>query len=116
MRRFLIPLLLALAALAPLAAAPAASAATKRPTITKVSPMRLSVGDRLTIRGRNFKSQRTRNTVIFRAPSGRSAFSPAHLLDSPNGDASNPRSGKISGDAAGGKRRTSVVPGVSDSI
>ena len=72
-------LCLALASLAPLASAPAASAAAKptvkkRPTITRVTPMRVKVGAVMTIRGRNFSSRRTRNTVIFRAPDGRSAF------------------------------------------
>lgn len=72
-------LCLALASLAPLASVPAASAATsptvkKRPTITRVTPMRVKVGAVMTIRGRNFSSRRTRNTVIFRAPDGRSAF------------------------------------------
>ena len=75
MRRTLILIVLALAALASLAGAPLASAAdARRPTITKVSPMRLSVGAQVTIRGRNFRSRPSRNTVIFRAPSGRSAF------------------------------------------
>ena len=72
-------LCLALASLAPLASAPAASAAAtptvkKRPSITRVTPMRVKVGAVMTIRGRNFSSRRTRNTVIFRAPDGRSAF------------------------------------------
>jgi hypothetical protein len=73
-RRFNL-LLLALAALALLApaSAPAATRA-KTPVITFVSPMRLKVGDRMVIRGRNFSSRRSRNTVIFRAPSGRTAF------------------------------------------
>lgn len=69
-----IPILFALAALAALVMASAASAAVKKPSITRVSPMRAQVGDQITIRGRDFKAARTRNTVIFRAPSGRSAF------------------------------------------
>ena len=36
--------------------------------------MRVSVGNLLTVRGRNFKAQRLRNTVIFRGPDGRTAF------------------------------------------
>ena len=58
------------------AAAPAKSrgAKAKRPSITRVTPMRVSVGAMLTIRGRNFSRRRTRNTVIFRAPNGRSVF------------------------------------------
>jgi hypothetical protein len=79
MRRRTTTICLALAALAPLAApsaAPAGSRATKaeRPTITRVTPMRLGVGSTVTIRGRNFSPTRTRNTVIFRGPDGRSAL------------------------------------------
>ena len=73
MRRFLIICLLALAAA--LVAVPTALAATApEPSITRVTPMRVSVGNLLTIRGRNFKAQRLRNTVIFRGPDGRTAF------------------------------------------
>ena len=68
-------LLLSLAAVALLALPAATSAATsKRPTITRVNPMRLEVGDKLTLRGRNFNASRKRTTVIFRASDGRSAF------------------------------------------
>lgn len=79
MRRRIIAICLTLAAAASLAAAPGASAATKKakataPAITRVLPMRLQVGERITIKGRNFKAKRTANTVVFRAPSGRSAF------------------------------------------
>lgn len=73
MRRVLILSLLALSAL--LAAVPAvASAATPEPSITRVTPMRVSVGNLLTIRGTNFKAKRSRNTVIFRGAEGRTAF------------------------------------------
>ena len=80
MRRRLIAICLTLAAAFSLALVPAASAAKKRatkastPVITRVLPMRLGVGDSLTIRGKNFSLKRKRNTVIFRAPSGRTAF------------------------------------------
>jgi IPT/TIG domain len=76
MRRIYIICLLALSATALLVTAPAASAAKakKKPVITRVTPMRISVGNVLTIRGRNFKASRKKNTVIFRSPSGRSAF------------------------------------------
>jgi len=77
MRRSITICLLALSAVALLGAAPAASAAKKKgpvPKITRVSPMRVGVGQLLTIRGRNFKSKRTANTVIFRASNGRTAF------------------------------------------
>ena len=83
MRRLFTICLLALSAVAMLAAAPAASAAESSasattPAITRVQPMRVNVGQTLTIWGRNFKSQRSKNTVIFRSPSGRVAFAKPH--------------------------------------
>ena len=77
MPRRLTALLLSLSALtlpAAAAGAPAKESTAKRPTITRVTPMRLKVGDTLMLRGRNFSSRRTRNTVVFRAPNGRSVF------------------------------------------
>jgi hypothetical protein len=77
MRRLLIICLLALSAVALLATAPVASAAKKSkhgPQITRVTPMRVSVGKLLTVRGRNFRSRIKGNTLIFRGPSGRTAF------------------------------------------
>ena len=69
--------MLAVAALATLVGAPGASAAKKKapaPVVTKVTPMRISVGGTLTIKGRHFRSRAKGNTVIFRASNGRSAF------------------------------------------
>jgi hypothetical protein len=76
MRRLITICLLALSAVALLVAAPMASAAKKgpKPQITRVTPMRISVGNVLTIRGRHFKSKSKSNTVIFRANNGRTAF------------------------------------------
>jgi hypothetical protein len=77
MRRLFIICLLALSATALVVSVPAAPAAKKKvstPSITRVMPMRISVGARLTILGKNFKAERKANTVIFRAPNGRSAF------------------------------------------
>jgi hypothetical protein len=74
MPRKLILALLALSAVALLAPAAAPAAARTAPKITFVSPMRLKVGDLLVIRGRGFSPRRTRNTVIFRSPNGRTAF------------------------------------------
>ena len=80
MRRISITCLtLVSAAVLMLPAAAGAAPAKKRakasaPTITRVTPMRVRVGGVLTIRGRNFKAKRTKNTVIFRGPDGRSAF------------------------------------------
>src|ERR671922_1489278 len=73
MRRLLTICLLALAAA--LVAAPVSLAAgAPAPTIKRVQPMRVSVGNLLTITGTNFKAKRLRNTVIFRGPDGRTAF------------------------------------------
>jgi hypothetical protein len=77
-RRILTICLLASSGPALLATAPVASAAKSSgraaPKITLVSPMRVSVGARLTIKGRNFSPKRRGNTVIFRSSNGRSAF------------------------------------------
>src|SRR5215212_3901113 len=79
MRRVITISLLGLSALALLAGAPLASAAKRGskgpvPQVTRVTPMRVSVGRLLTIRGRHFRAKRTANTVIFRAGDGRTAF------------------------------------------
>ena len=65
----------ALVALLVPASAPAAKRSAKAaPKITSVTPMRVTIGTNMTIRGTGFSSRRTRNTVIFRAPNGRTAF------------------------------------------
>lgn len=67
--------LVATAAFAP--AAPAIAASKPRaakPTIVRVTPMRVEVGEQLTIRGRNFRANRRGNTVIFKGAGGRTAF------------------------------------------
>jgi hypothetical protein len=74
MRRLITICLLALSAVALLATAPVASAAKAKPQITRVTPMRVSVGNLLTIRGKHFKARAKSNTVIFRAGNGRTAF------------------------------------------
>ena len=75
MRRITITSLAAAALLTvpSVAGAEAAEAATT-PTITRVTPMRISVGGLLTVRGRNFKPVRGKNTIIFRSATGRTAF------------------------------------------
>jgi len=45
-----------------------------KPSITRVTPMRISVGNLLTIRGKNFKASAKKNTVVFRSSNGRTAF------------------------------------------
>jgi IPT/TIG domain len=76
MRRIVITCLTLVAAA--LLMLPAAATAAKKkgpvPEITRVQPMRISVGGTLTIKGRRFKPGRTKNTVIFRASDGRTAF------------------------------------------
>lgn len=47
---------------------------TAKPRITRVRPMRVQLGELLVIQGRRFKAERGRNTVIFRANSGRTVF------------------------------------------
>ena len=78
MRRLFTICLLMLPATALLVSAPASSTAeskkASKPSITRVLPMRVGVGGTLTIAGQNFKSARSANTVIFRAPNGRSVF------------------------------------------
>jgi len=78
MRRLFSICLLALSLGLVSGAAPAlavdASASATIPKITRVQPMRVSVGGTLVISGRNFKPRRAKNTVIFRSPSGRTAF------------------------------------------
>jgi len=48
--------------------------AASSPTITRVSPLKLGVGDVLTIRGRNFVPGKNRNYVIFQRPRARAVF------------------------------------------
>jgi IPT/TIG domain len=67
-------LTLVAAALLVLPAAATAATSTPAPEITRVQPMRISIGGTLTITGKRFKSTRTKNTLIFRASDGRTAF------------------------------------------
>ena len=76
MRRIVITCLTLVAA-ALLVLPAAAAAAPKKgpaPQITRVQPMRISVGGKLTITGHRFKARRAKNTVIFRASDGRTAY------------------------------------------
>jgi hypothetical protein len=77
MRRLILTCLLALSAVALVAAVPGVATAKKSgptPVITRVAPMRISVGHVLVIRGKHFRSSRKRNTIIFRSNAGRTAF------------------------------------------
>ncbi len=78
MRRVRTPLLaLAVAAVSLTPAAPATAAKRSKadkPKITRVTPMRVTVGDTLTIRGKGFKAKAGKNTVVFQGAGGRTAF------------------------------------------
>jgi hypothetical protein len=76
MRRITITSLTLIAAALLVVPATAGAAKSKGPVpkITRVQPMRVSIGGLLTISGKNFKAKRARNTVIFRAANGRTAF------------------------------------------
>jgi IPT/TIG domain-containing protein len=71
---FISMLVLAATVLLPVAAADAKKRAKPRPTVTRVTPMRIVVGKKITIRGKHFSTSRRRNTVAFRSPRGRYAF------------------------------------------
>jgi hypothetical protein len=62
------------ALLAPAGPAEAAKKKVKQPVVSSVTPMTAEVGDTLTIRGRNFKKGKGRNTVIFRRSGGKALF------------------------------------------
>jgi hypothetical protein len=64
----------ALLALPTAAGAQKTRASASTPQITRVQPMRVAVGGKLTVSGRHFKAQRGKNTVVFRARNGRTAF------------------------------------------
>ena len=66
MRRIISMSLLALTPAAVMATAPAALAASTQqtPRITRVLPMRVSVGAKLAISGKDFKARPKANTVI----------------------------------------------------
>ena len=68
-------LLLACALLALLpAGASAASKASPYPVVTKVSPMKLGIGDVMTVTGKNFRKGKNKNTVVFKRDGGRAVF------------------------------------------
>ena len=68
-------LLLACALLALLpAGANAASKASPYPVVTTVSPLKLGIGDVMTITGKNFRKGKNKNTVVFKRDGGRAVF------------------------------------------
>ncbi len=70
-----IPLLAVMAFVLSFAFAGTADAKKKKkkntlPTVTRVAPMKLAVGDRLVIKGKNFRAGAATNTIIFRKSTG----------------------------------------------
>ena len=72
------------ALLAPATAGAATAHASKKkakkyPVVTSVSPLQTNIGKTLTIRGRNFKAGRNKNTVLFKRDGGRAVFVKADI-------------------------------------
>lgn len=65
----LVVLSLSLLAVLPAAGASAKTTAKKRPTVKSVAPLKVAIGDQLTIKGKNFILGKKRNTVFFKAGS-----------------------------------------------
>ena len=64
------------------AIAPPAHAAKKKkkaPVITAVAPKDVAVGEALTIRGRNFRTGRNKNSVVFKRAGARAVFVKAEV-------------------------------------
>ena len=76
-RRLLLTLTLAVTAVAPVAAADAAKPAPY-PSVSKVTPLNLGIGDTLTITGKNFTPGKNRNTVVFKRDRKKAIFVKAH--------------------------------------
>ncbi len=57
-----------------LAVVPAAANAATPPKVTSVAPLKLKIGERLTIRGKGFLAGKNRNTVLFKATGARAVF------------------------------------------
>src|SRR4051812_40968540 len=57
-----------------LAVVPATAAAATTPKVTSVAPLKLKIGDRLTLKGRGFLPGKNRTTVVFKASSARAVF------------------------------------------
>jgi IPT/TIG domain-containing protein len=68
---------LLLTACALLAVVPATAGAATAPKVTSVAPLKLKIGERLTIRGKGFLPGKNRNTVVFKAAGERAVFAKA---------------------------------------
>ena len=60
------------------AVVPATASAAAPPKVTSVAPLKLRIGQQLTIRGEGFLKGRNRNTVVFKATGTRAVFAKAH--------------------------------------
>src|SRR4051794_10029659 len=60
-----------------LAVVPATAGAAAAPKVTSVSPLKLKIGDRLTIKGKGFLPGKNRNTAVFKANGARAVFAKA---------------------------------------
>jgi hypothetical protein len=56
-----------------------AKSAVKYPVITKVTPMKVGVGDLLTIKGKGFRAGKNKNTVVFKRSGQRAVFVKAEV-------------------------------------
>jgi hypothetical protein len=65
---------LLLSACALLAVVPATAGAATTPKVTSVAPLKLKIGEKLTIKGSGFRSGKNKNTVIFKAKGARAVF------------------------------------------
>ena len=68
---------LLLSAIALLAVVPATAGAATAPKVTSVAPLKLKIGERLTIRGSGFLPGKNRTTVVFKATGTRAVFAKA---------------------------------------
>jgi IPT/TIG domain-containing protein len=59
------------------ATAPKVTSVTTAPKVTSVTPLKLKIGDRLTIKGKGFLPGKNRNTVVFKASGARAVFAKA---------------------------------------
>src|SRR3954464_3048010 len=56
------------------AVVPATAGAATAPKVTSVAPLKLKIGDRLTIKGKGFIPGKNRNTVVFKSRGARAVF------------------------------------------
>ena len=72
--------LAAAGALFALAAPADAASAASHPSIQKITPMQVKIGEKLTITGRGFVKGKGKTTVVFRRPGKRSIFATADAV------------------------------------